>query len=152
MSVIKSKIRKNYFQDALRLMRISKSLQVLEGVRKAVVVMATEKAKFALSDAGLLTPEIKDAQGSDLVMVVEADSEEAAGTALKKMEEMVLAGAQESPREAPNILSEEIQAINLGLESFREALELQGVKVVHVNWRVPAKGDNKLINILKKMY
>ncbi|MBF8303117.1 MAG: FdrA, FdrA protein, partial [Candidatus Dadabacteria bacterium] len=40
----------------------------------------------------------------------------------------------------------------IGLESFKEALEAQGVKVVHVNWQVPAKGDMKLINILKKMY
>lgn len=133
-------------------MRISKSLREMEGVKKAVAVMATEKAKFALEDAGLITPEIKDAGGSDLVMAVEAESEEIAKQALAKMGELVSAGASQSRKESPDILHQGIQAINVGLESFKEALEAQGVKVVHVNWKVPANGDMKLINILKKMY
>jgi hypothetical protein len=149
---IKFKIKKNYFQDALRLMRISKSIVEIEGVKKAVAVMATDKAKFALEDAGLMIPEIKNASGSDLVMLVESESEEMTNQALAKMEELVSAGASQGKKEAPDILHQEIQAINIGLESFKEALEAQGVKVVHVNWQVPAKGDMKLINILKKMY
>lgn len=149
---IKFKIKKNYFQDALRLMRISKSIREMEGVKNAVAVMATEKAKFVLEDAGLMMPGIKDAGGSDLVMVVESKSEKIASEALSKMEELILAGASQGKKEAPDILHQEIQAINIGLESFKEALEAQGVKVVHVNWQVPAKGDMKLINILKKMY
>ncbi len=149
---IEFKIKKNYFQDALRLMRISKSLRDMEGVKKAVAVMATEKAKFALEDAGLMTPEIKDTGGSDLVMAVETESEEAAKRALTKMEELVSAGASQGRKESPDILHQEIQVINVGLESFKEALEAQGVKVVHVNWQVPANGDMKLVNILKKMY
>ncbi|HXG30428.1 MAG TPA: hypothetical protein VNK81_02175 [Thermodesulfobacteriota bacterium] len=148
---IRFKIKKNHFQDALRLMRISKSLREMEGVRKAVAVMATEKAKFALEDAGLMAPEIKDAGGSDLIMVVEAESEEIASKALSRMEDMILAGAQ-GKKESPDILNEEIRAINIGLESFKDALEAQGVKVVHVNWQVPANGDMRLIDILKKMY
>ncbi len=149
---IKFRIRKNYFQDALRLMRISKSLREMEGVNKAVAVMATEKAKFALEDAGLMTEEIKGAGGSDLVMAVEADSEEIASQALSRMEELISAGTSQGKKEAPDILHQEIQAINIGLESFKEALEAQGIKVVHVDWQVPAQGDMKLVNILKKMY
>lgn len=42
-------------------MRISKSAAGTEGVKKATAVMATDKAKFALEAAGLLTPEIGDA-------------------------------------------------------------------------------------------
>ena len=133
-------------------MRISKSLHEMEGVKKAIAVMATEKAKFALEDAGLMTTEIKDTKGSDLVMVVESESEETANQALAKMEELISSGASQSKKEAPDILNQEIQAINIGLESFKEALEAQGVKVIHVNWQVPAKGDMKLVNILKKMY
>jgi len=149
---IKFKIKKNYFQDALRLMRISKSVREMEGVKSAVAVMATEKAKFVLEDAGLMTPGINDTSGSDLVMVVDSESEEMTNQALSKMEELVSAGASQGEKESPDILHKEIQAINIGLESFKEALEAQGVKVVHVNWQVPAKGDMKLINILKKMY
>ncbi len=149
---IKFKIKKNYFQDALRLMRISKSIREMEGVKNAVAVTATEKAKFALEDAGLMTPGINDTSGSDLVMVVESESDETANEALTTMEELVSAGGSQIKKESPDILHQEIQAINIGLESFKEALEAQGVKVVHVNWQVPAKGDMKLINILKKMY
>lgn len=149
---IKFKIKKNYFQDALRLMRISKSLREMEGVKKAVAVMATEKAKFALEDAGLMTSEMKDAKGSDLVMVVESESEEVTNQALARMEELISSGTSQTKKESPDILHEEIQVINIGLENFKEALEAQGVKVVHVNWQVPAKGDMKLVNILKKMY
>lgn len=149
---IEFKIKKNYFQDALRLMRISKNIREMEGVKNAVAVMATEKAKFVLEDAGLMTPEIKGASGSDLVMTVEADSEELAKQVLVKMEELVSAGISQSGKESPDILHQEIQAINIGLESFKEALEAQGIKVIHVNWQVPANGDPKLINILKKVY
>jgi len=149
--VIKFKIKKNYFQEALRLMRVSKNLSELEGVNKAVVVMATERAKFALEDAGLMTPEMREAGGSDLVMVVEAQSEEVALRALAKMEELASAGASQSNKEAPDILHQEIHAINIGLETFKEALEAQGVNVAHVNWQVPARGNMKLINILKKI-
>ncbi len=149
---VEFKIKKNYFQDALRLMRISKSIREMEGVKKAVAVMATDKAKFSLEDAGLMRPEIKGAKGSDLVMVVETELEEAASHTLARMEELVSAGASQTKKESPDILHQEIQAINIGLESFKEALEAQGVKAVHVNWQVPANGDIKLINILKKMY
>jgi FdrA protein len=149
---VKFEIKKNYFQDALRLMRISKSVREMEGVNNAVALMATEKAKFALEDVGLMTAEIKGAKGSDLVMVVDSESEETANQALAKMEELISSGALQRKKESPDILHQEIQAINIGLESFKEALEAQGVKVIHVNWQVPAKGDMKLVNILKKMY
>ncbi len=150
---IKFKIRKGSFQDALRLMRISKNLRDSDGVKNAVAVMATDKAKFALEDAGLMLPEIKKANGNDLVMVVEAKSEDVANQTLDKMEMMISAGGSTDIKsESSSNLNVEIQAINIGLEIFKDALIDQGVKVKHVNWKVPAKGDIKLINLLKKMY
>lgn len=150
---IKFNIKKGYFQDALRLMRISKNLGDIAGVEKAVAVMATEKAKFALKDAGLMTAEINEAGGSDLVMVVEAKSAQVAGETLDKMEEMISSGGPQARKPSSiNILDDEIQAINIGLETFKEALEAQRVKAKHVDWQVPAKGDMKLVKILKKLY
>jgi len=133
-------------------MRISKSIADREDVKKAVAVMATDKAKFALKDAGLLTEEIDRANGSDLVMVVEARSEEAADQALSEMEESVSSSVSGSAQNAPSIVDQEIRAINIGLDIFKDALEAQGVKVVQLDWEVPAKGDEKILNILKKMY
>ena len=44
-----------------------------------------------------------------------------------------------------------LAAINVGLESFAENLKLQGAPVVHVDWRPPAGGNERLANILAKM-
>ncbi|MEE8044245.1 MAG: hypothetical protein V3T32_03840 [Thermodesulfobacteriota bacterium] len=133
-------------------MRISKSVREMEGVNQAVAVMATEKAKFALEDAGLITPEIKEAKGSDLVMIVEADTEKVAESKLAYMQELLSLGLSKSESKSSDILNQELRTINIGLDIFKEALEAQGVKVVQVDWEVPAKGDEKIINILKKMY
>jgi hypothetical protein len=146
------RIKKNYFQDALRLMRISKTAAGMEGVKKATAVMATEKAKFALETAGLMTREIKDASGGDLVIAVEAGSEAAAERALALMEDMISSGTSAGGGESRDIFNHEIRAVNIGLDIFRDALEAQGADVVQVDWEVPAGGDEKIIDILKKMY
>jgi len=149
--VLKFIIKKNYFQDALRLMRISKSMSEREGVKKAVAVMATDKAKYALGDAGLVTDDINAAAGSDLVMVVEADSEDVADSALSEMETAVTASPSKAGK-GSDIIGQEMRVINIGLDIFKEALDAQGVKTIQVDWEVPAKGDEKVLEILKKMY
>jgi hypothetical protein len=149
---LKFKIKKNYFQDALRLMRISKNVRELDGVINAVAVMATDKAKYALEDAGLMTPQIKEASGSDLVIAVEAKTQELTDQIIAQIEGIVSSDASEGCSISSDIIGQEIKVINIGLDIFKEALEEQDVKVVQVDWEVPAKGDEKVINILKKMY
>lgn len=147
---LKIKIKYNYFQDALRLMRISKNAKDLEGVIKAVAVMATDKAKYAIEDAGLMTDEIKETSGSDLVIAVEATSEELSDIAISQIEGLISSDTQASSASL-DILDQELKVVNVGLDIFKDALEAQDVKVVQVDWEVPAKGDEKVINILKKM-
>lgn len=56
--------------------------------------------------------------------------------------------------EAPGVALADLEApgvINVGLESFRDALALQGADVVQVDWRPPAGGDRRLIEILEKL-
>lgn len=149
---VQFRIKKNYFQDALRLMRVSKSVGEMEGVNKAAAVMATDKAKYTIESARLMTPEIKNAEGGDLVMIVEAESEARARQIMDVMEEMVSAGSSKSGGESRSLLNQEIVAVNIGLDIFKDALQAQGVKVVQVSWEVPARGDEEIINILKKMY
>lgn len=149
---LKYSIKENYFQDALRLMRISKSFREKQGVKKAVTVMATDKAKYALRDAGLMNQDIDKARGSDLVLAVEAESDEIACEILKEMELTVSAGDSSGQSAGRDILNQEIRVVNVGLDIFRDALVSQGVKTAHVDWEVPAKGDQKIISILKKMY
>ena len=41
--------------------------------------------------------------------------------------------------------------INVGLEVFSESLLAQGVRTIQVEWRPPAGGNERLMNILEKM-
>ena len=149
--VIEFKIRKNVYYDSLRLMRISKTASGDSGVKSAFAVMATDKAKYALNSAGLLARDIKEAKGSDLVIIVEAESKELAEQTIGRIETLISSGDSEAAPEAPNILDERLRVVNVGLEIFGESLAAQGVEVRHVEWKVPAKGNMKLVNLLKKM-
>ena len=48
-------------------------------------------------------------------------------------------------------LTQPLAAINLGLESFYESLTSQGAQAVHVEWRPPAGGNERLASLLAKM-
>jgi FdrA protein len=48
-------------------------------------------------------------------------------------------------------LKQPLAAINVGLESFYESLTSQGAQAVHVDWRPPASGNEKLAALLQKM-
>jgi FdrA protein len=49
------------------------------------------------------------------------------------------------------LITKPLKIINIGIDSFLESLKNQGVEVVHVDWRPPAGGDAKLMNILDKL-
>ncbi|MCY3986805.1 MAG: hypothetical protein OXF23_07200 [Candidatus Dadabacteria bacterium] len=148
---IEFKIRKNVYYDSLRLMRISKTASEAEGIKSAFAVMATDKAKYALNSSGLLNPEIEKIKGSDLVIIVEAESKELARQTIDRIETLLLSDDSLAPPQAPNILDEQPRVVNVGLEIFGESLVAQGIEVRHVEWKVPAKGNKKLVNLLKKM-
>lgn len=132
-------------------MRISKTASGVAGVKNAFAVMATDKAKYALDSAGLLTREIKKTKGSDLAIIVEAKSKELAEQTINKIETLISSGDSEAIPAAPNILDEQLRVVNVGLEIFGESLAVQGIEVRQVKWKVPAKGNMKLVNLLKKM-
>ena len=48
-------------------------------------------------------------------------------------------------------LHKPLAAINVGLESFYESLTSQGAQAVHVEWRPPAGGNERLASLLAKM-
>jgi FdrA protein len=48
-------------------------------------------------------------------------------------------------------LTRPLGAINIGLESFYESLISQGAQAVHVDWRPPAGGNERLASLLAKM-
>lgn len=66
----------------------------------------------------------------------------------------VPAGAASESAGTPVVLDDlepPIAAINVGLERFAESLAAQDVGVVQVDWRPPAGGDERLLQILEKL-
>jgi FdrA protein len=49
------------------------------------------------------------------------------------------------------IMKQPIAAINAGLESFAESIRDQDATAIHVDWRPPASGNEKLASILQRM-
>ena len=49
------------------------------------------------------------------------------------------------------LTDQKLKVINIGLDSFFEDLKDLGVEVIHVDWRPPADGDSKLLDILDKL-
>ena len=50
-----------------------------------------------------------------------------------------------------SIVGKKIVAINIGIPSFAEDLESQGVKVERIEWKPPAGGDKKMLKLLEKL-
>jgi FdrA protein len=63
--------------------------------------------------------------------------------------------SQASTDQSPSVnleqLSQPFAAINVGLESFYESLISQGAQAIHVEWRPPAGGNERLAALLQKM-
>ena len=49
------------------------------------------------------------------------------------------------------LLSDGPKVINIGLRSFFEACESQGISSVHIQWQPPAQGNQELLHLLDKL-
>ena len=48
-------------------------------------------------------------------------------------------------------LNREVCVINIGIERFAEDLRKDGVPVIQMDWRPPAGGNKRLINLLDSL-
>ena len=44
-----------------------------------------------------------------------------------------------------------LQVVNIGLMSFYESVKTQKITCIHVDWKPPAGGDEKLLSILSRL-
>jgi FdrA protein len=76
-------------------------------------------------------------------------------TAAEAVEYISLRFSSQTPNKFISInlaqLNQPLAAINVGLESFYDSLLAQGAQAVHVKWRPPAGGNEKLAALLAKM-
>jgi succinyl-CoA synthetase alpha subunit len=80
--VVVGLIKKGAYFDSVTLMKVGKALTAMDGVVDAAVVMGTDENKAILEASDLLTPEFQSARGTDLLIGVSAESDEAAQRAL----------------------------------------------------------------------
>jgi FdrA protein len=92
-------VRKGVYHDSVTLMRLTRDLELVPGVRCAAAMMGTPPNRALLRDAGLLTPDGDCASLNDLIIAVEADemaavhaSVQAAEAALSPSRSPVLSG------------------------------------------------------------
>jgi FdrA protein len=76
-------------------------------------------------------------------------------TAAEAVEYVSLKFSQYKSNQFPSVnldqLKQPLAGINVGLEFFYESLTSQGAQAVHVDWRPPAGGNEKLAALLQKM-
>ncbi len=82
-------VQKNAYYDSVFLMLATKGLKQQLGVREAVVAMGTEVNLELLREIGLLSGEAESAKPNDLVLAVEAETEEAAEEACRMAQEIL---------------------------------------------------------------
>ncbi|BDG60787.1 acyl-CoA synthetase FdrA [Caldinitratiruptor microaerophilus] len=90
---VQTVVKPNTYHDSVALMSISQKLMELPGVREAVVAMATEMNKEILEQVGLLTDSARAARETDLVIAVDAETDEALAAALEQAEVLLRKGS-----------------------------------------------------------
>jgi FdrA protein len=88
MAVV-STIKKNYYQDSMKLMQISQKLSTLPGIGRASAIMATEANLKMLKDTGIIQQIPESASANDLIVAIEAESEKAAKEAIEKLDSLL---------------------------------------------------------------
>src|SRR5262245_22068704 len=86
---ILTNVKPKTYHDSVRLMRLSETLSGLGHVKQATAAMGTDANKRVLSEVGLLTSDLDRAGANDLVIVVDAESDEAAQAAIAEAERLL---------------------------------------------------------------
>ena len=89
MSITKGEIRSGAYYDSVILMQLQRSLAGLTGVIDAGVIMGTDANKDLLAQSDLLAPEIQAAGADDMLIVIKAEDEAAAQSALESVDELL---------------------------------------------------------------
>ncbi len=115
MPVVLAELRRGAYADSAILMQLQRSLQELPGVRDAAVLMGTPANLELLQQAGLWTAEAAKARADDLVIVVQAETETVARSALSQIDEL---RRRRSSREAGHYRP---RSLETALRTFPEA-------------------------------
>ena len=91
-------IKSNTYQDSLRLMQLSTTLNGTDGINQVSVMMGSPTNKEILRSAGLDTPEVDGAKPTDLVIVADVADAAVGDSLLAKVDEFLRYRAPVSSR------------------------------------------------------
>lgn len=80
-------IEKNSYQDSIVLMLLTNYLETLDGVNNVQVMMGTPANKDIFKTGGLATDELEKASPNDMVIVLDADSDDLVDEVIEKSKE-----------------------------------------------------------------
>jgi len=104
---LQATVRKNQYQDSVRLMQISRQASALPGVAKVLALLGTDSNKKVLADLGLMDATVAAATANDLVICVEAETDEASQAALAEVDaRLTSVSTAETAKEKPKSLEE----------------------------------------------
>ena len=88
-----TKIKKRFYQDSLKLMRISAEIKEMPGIEQAFAFMATEINKKTRMQESLMDADVRSAGADDLVLIVECDNETVGKETLDEFEKRITSTA-----------------------------------------------------------
>ncbi|PGY09687.1 acyl-CoA synthetase FdrA [Bacillus sp. AFS031507] len=86
---VKAIVKENTYFDSVSLMSLSTKANQIEGVEQAIIAMGTEMNKEVMKNVGLITPEVEEANSSDLIIVVNAANLEICESAFISIDELL---------------------------------------------------------------
>lgn len=113
MTIVKGDVRSGIYYDSVVLMQLQRSLSAQPDILDAGVMMGTDANKDLLAQSDMLASDVLEAAANDLVIVVKAESEKAAQSALEKVDELLTTRRGESGDEAyrPKSLETAVQML-----------------------------------------
>jgi FdrA protein len=100
-------VKKSTYRDSISLLRATKEVAALAGVRQAAVVMATPLNLRVLGEIGFVGRELKKVGTDDMVIAIEADDDGSLDRALAKTESLLVSSESVAQGETlPESLSE----------------------------------------------
>lgn len=124
--MIKTIVKKNNYLDSIFLMKASKEVMHVEGVKNAVVVMGTDMNKTVLEEFGGLSEEALGAAPNDLIISVDSEDEKAAEKAVDCIHSLLTEKQEKKTEEAKEVIASLEQALEQMEESNLVMISLPG--------------------------
>lgn len=137
-SLVRAWVRRHEYRDSMVLMYLSRQLEKLPGVERAIAIMGTDNNKELLATVGLGTPEADGAGPNDLLVVVRATDASAAEAAAAQLDELL------AQRAADGAAAETVYH---SVESAVAALPGANLAVISVPGRYAAREARRALDL-----